>query len=444
MKKLLFSLIILILAAADLFPQEIDSASVPEDFSVVVDSIVIVGNDVTKNAVILRELTFNSGDVVTSQILQFNQDRIYSLGLFTKVKLYLRKNDDLNILLIYVEESWYIYPVPFIELRDKDWNKVSYGFDLVIKNFRGMNETLRARAAFGFDSNYFLYYDNPFLIRDEDIFFSSMLSYGNTKNKSEIANSLHNDESFKQKIIGGQVQFGKRFGLYNRAGISIGFNYIETPFFIKGISASNQRIDRTFSLGASYTFDTRDLAQFPKMGVYANGNITFKGLGINNINYQIINIDFREYREIINDLIVKWRFVSRAAYGSLVPYYDYSFLGYGERIRGHYNQVLEGHFSYLGSVELNYPFLSDINISLNFIPIVPKELLSYRIALYAELFADAGTARMKGTPVSLNDFSSGYGGGLTLLVLPYNVLRAEFAFDEYMNVEWVFGLGVSF
>ena len=51
---------------------------------------------------------------------------------------------------------------------------------------------------------------------------------------------------------------------------------------------------------------------------------------------------------------------------------------------------------------------------------------------------------MKGSKLSLNDFNSGFGTGLTLLILPYSIFRIEVGFDGDFNSEWIFDLGVSF
>ena len=88
--------------------------------------------------------------------------------------------------------------------------------------------------------------------------------------------------------------------------------------------------------------------------------------------------------------------------------------------------------------------IKDINISLDFIPVLPKSLLTYRIALYSELFGDAGVAKLRHQKLNINDFQSGYGLGLALLILPYNLVRFEFALNEYMQGEFIFDLGLSF
>ena len=370
-------------------------------------------------------------------------NRIYSLGLFTRVDLNIVKKNNKNILVIHVEESWYIYPIPFVELQDRDLKKLSYGLDFYLKNFRGENESIRVRGSLGYDPTILLYYEHPYLFRKQNIYFSQEVYYINSLNKSNIAKQKYGSD-FKQKFIGGYIDFGKRFNIYNKVDLQLGYYYIETPKYITGISASDNRIDHEPTLGISFSFDTRDLAQFPSKGTYAYSMIQFKGLGLDNISYQVADIDLREYFKIFNELRVKGRFASRLTFGKLVPYYDYSFIGYKERIRGHYNQIEEGNNYYIGSVELNYPIIKDINVNLNFVPIIPKSLLSYRFAFYFELFTDAGTTMMNNQRFNLKNVNSGYGAGLIFLVLPYNILRVEYALGQQKHSEWILGLGLSF
>ncbi|MHB1685865.1 MAG: BamA/TamA family outer membrane protein, partial [Ignavibacteriaceae bacterium] len=303
--------------------------------------------------------------------------------------------------------------------------------------------TLVARAAFGYDPAFDISYDRPYLFRKQNIFFNAQFTFQNSINKSEYAKQLYGGD-FNERFINGQISFAKRLNLYNMVDVNLGFDYIDNPVFIQGISASNQRIDRQISLGAGYVHDTRDLAQFPSTGVYALVNFSLKGLGMDGINYQIINIDFRDYETAFQKLILKWRFASRLSFGKLVPYHDFSFFGYSQRIRGYFNQEQEGNNTYLTSFEMNYPILRDINMSLKFIPLIPNSLLSYRFGIYCELFADAGAARLTGQSLSINDFNPGYGGGLTFLFLPYNILRLEYAFNPYHHSELIIDIGISF
>jgi outer membrane protein assembly factor BamA len=360
------------------------------------------------------------------------------------VKLIPYSINNKNILRINIEESWYIYPIPFVTLKDKDWDKLSYGISVSLKNFRGRNESLKGVLALGYDPSFSFSYFNPNLSYNQNLNFETRLGYTEFANKSKNAEYLYGD-NFEQKLFTSRVAFGKRFGNFHWLRLNTGFDYIETPFYIKEINASNNRIDRTVILGLSYVYDTRDLVQYPKNGIFTFINLEFKGLGINDINYRVANLDFREYRSLFEKLTAKWRLAFRHTGGRLVPYYDYSFLGYSERVRGHFHgNKREGNDSFIGSVELNYPIIEETRLNLYFIPLLPRSLLSYRVAVVAQLFGDTGTTRNAGEPISINNFDTGYGAGISLLLLPYAIFRLELAFNEQGKTEWILDLGASF
>lgn len=443
MKKIIFLLFALLIPAANVSAGKIDSVSYNVEYPFILDSITITGNDITEEEIILRELTFSPGDTLTAEMVKYNKERVFSLGIFTKVEIYPRKVNSNVSINIHVEESWYIYPVPFVQLKNKDWNKLSYGFYVVVKNFRGRNETLSGRASFGYDPSFSVSYYKPSITRGSNIFFEIEASYLTTANISSIAERLYGKE-FEQKAILSQVLVGKRYGLFNWLSINLNYNYLETPFYIKGVSASNSRIDRFPQIGLNYSYDTRDLIQFPKDGIFFGTNIQWKGWGINDVNYATYSIDFREYRNLFADLYGKWRLASRLSIGYLIPYYDYSYLGYIDRVRGHFSRQFEGHHSYISAAELFYPIIKDMNLDFEWVPIVPNQLLRYRAAIYAQLFIDTGAVQNRGRAFGIKNFSTGYGAGLTFLVLPYNSLRIEFAWDEFSNNELIIDLGISF
>jgi outer membrane protein assembly factor BamA len=425
-----------------IFPQ--DTSKINTDyFPFQVDSIEIKGIDITDPDIIRRELTFKEGDSITYDNMMYNRERVFSLGIFNRVDLFTTQEDTTDVLVIDVEESWYIYPVPFAELKDKSWDKISYGLDFYIKNFRGRNETLRIRGALGYDPNIFMNYTVPSLTSDGNYYLFTELVYTKFRNKSKYGLLLAG-ENFDQKYLNGSLGLGKRFGLYHRASIYAGYTYIENPVYIPGISASSDAIDRYPSIGLNYSYDTRDLAQFPNNGILLNSGLIFKGFGVNEISYQILNIDFREYRPIWGDLAGKWRLGGRFGFGGLIPTHDFSYLGFGERIRGYFSEEMEGHNLYLASAELYYPVFKDMRVNLDFVPLLPRELLHYRAGLYIQFFMDAGTTKLRHEKLSYKDFVSGYGTGITILVLPYNILRAEFAVSENGSTEWIIDLGISF
>lgn len=423
--------------------QVTSSVKIAKIYPFVVDSIRVSGLKTTEEFIVYRELNFSVGDTLDAEKTDFNRERIYSLGIFNHVFLIPTRIDNRNILNIDIEESWYIYPIPFLEIKGDRNDQLTFGVRLRLRNFRGRNETLRANLAFGYDPSYIFSYSNPNIIGRENIFIGASFGYSNITNKSWIAEAKHGSP-FSQKFVTSNFLIGKRFGLYHRLSLNMGYAYIKTPFFIEGVNASDNRIDHLVNVGLNYEYDTRDLAQFPRSGIFAIADYSFKGLGIDGINYHVAKFDFKDYRTIFNKLITKWRALTRLTYGSLVPHYDMSILGQVDRVRGHGSEKTEGNYYYLFSLEFYYPIIEEWNVKLNFIPFLPEELLSYRIGLYAQIFGDAGAAQLKNQKIGLSDFDSGYGAGLTFLFLPYNILRVEFALDEFGNTSWIVNLGISF
>ena len=414
------------------------------DYSIVVDSIEITGNKTTEDFIILRELTFGIGDTLNQHLASYNRERIYSLRIFNEVRLKPFLSDGKNILKIEIEESWYIYPIPIVVLKDRDWEKLSYGVSVSLLNFRGRNETLSGFATFGYDPSFGFRYFNPNLSYNQNLNLQINLGYSTITNKSSEAENLYGS-SFEQKNFTSRVQLGKRYGNYHWTYLKTGFDYIETPFYMQGINASDSNIDRTLVVGASYVYDTRDLTLYAAEGIYTFLSYEFKGLGIDGINYSVADLEFREYRKIVEKFTAKWRISLRHTAGETVPYYDYSYLGYSERIRGYFHEgKSEGNDRFLGSVEINYPIIQETRINLYFIPLLPNSLLSYRVAVIAGLFGDTGTTRNAGDPLAIKNFNSGYGTGISFLLLPYFICRLEYAINDNGQTEWIFDIGASF
>lgn len=410
-----------------------------------VDSIVIKGNNITKDYIILRELTIKTGDEVTGQTIDFNSERVFSLGLFNKVRLFFKQTPEptKNILVVRVDESWYIYPIPFVRLRDKDLSKSSYGLYIQYKNFRGRNEEIKTKIELGYDPTYYIEYYNPIIIESLDISLLTSLTWQKSLNKNTKAENLFGEEfSYNYKRM--DFTLGKRLNNFNTVLFNFGYAYISLPENNNNeILKGKNNINRVITTGMGYVFDTRDLLQFPESGIYGSASILHSGFGLDNINYNIANLDYRQYKKLLSGLILKWRSNYRQTFGDNIPYYDLSYFGYETYVRGHKNDTREGNNYWLNSIELVHPIIKNWNLSLD-LPLLPKKLTSARIEIYFSGFMDTGTVFYNGEKINIDKFDSGYGFGFTVLILPFNAVRFEYAFDEYKRSEFIIGTGFSF
>jgi outer membrane protein assembly factor BamA len=124
--------------------------------------------------------------------------------------------------------------------------------------------------------------------------------------------------------------------------------------------------------------------------------------------------------------------------GGIVPTYGRTYFGYGERIRGFYNEVAEGEDLLLASAEIRFALLPARTILVPGLPI-PEEFTIWRFGVSLALFADAGTTWLHGEPLSLHTLCSGAGAGVHFL-LPYSVVaRVEYARNSAHQGQWILG-----
>jgi outer membrane protein assembly factor BamA len=122
-----------------------------------------------------------------------------------------------------------------------------------------------------------------------------------------------------------------------------------------------------------------------------------------------------------------------------VPVYDRFYLGYDERIRGHWSETAEGENRWIASAALRFPLIKIRYFDLG----EASESMNLKFGVSFGLFADAGTAWLHGEKLSADRVLFGYGAGLHFHLPIIDVLRLEAAFDEKGRREWVFDIGAD-
>ncbi len=405
-----------------------------------VDSVKISGNEDTKDFVILREMTLQNGGLITHEATDYNKNRIYSLGLFNRVEIEVEPTSgstaNLNVV---VYEKWFIYPYPIFGLRDRDWTRLYYGLGLVHINFRGRNEKLYASFALGFDPWVSLSYRNPFLDEKGTNFLESRFSYNKVRNRSVTLQQQFGD--FDEEQFNISTTFGKRFGIQHTSWVTVGYRSVSIPQLNLMSTTDIGRNDRFLQTTLGYVYDTRDLGEYPSYGSFVSLGVTKFGIFSPSVDFAHYNMDFRKFIPLTSEFVVAGKIFSVLASGGEVPSYEHVYFGYGDRIRGHYKEVMEGEDLLGASTEFHYTLLSPKYFKVGFLP---KEFALWRFGITAAVFADAGTIWYRGDKINWSHLPSGYGLGLHFL-MPFNiVLRAEYARNELGRGEFIFAMGSSF
>jgi hypothetical protein len=123
-------------------------------FNFIVKDILIKGNKITHDHIILRELSFKKNDTIHSskekEIFRKSKENVLNTSLFNFVTIdTINANNGVSDILITVVERWYFWPLPFFEISErnfntwwdnKDFSKAAYGLFLSHENFRGRKE----------------------------------------------------------------------------------------------------------------------------------------------------------------------------------------------------------------------------------------------------------------------------------------------------------------
>ena len=153
-----------------------------------INSITIKGNKITKEEIILRELTFQKGDAISKEILdkkiKESEENLTNLMLFNFSEISADIEAAKANITIEIVERWYIWPYPIIELSERNFNvwwnefkesnysdfsRMNYGVFLVWENFRGKNELLKIKYRRGFKEHYLFNYEIPYFNTEKTI-----------------------------------------------------------------------------------------------------------------------------------------------------------------------------------------------------------------------------------------------------------------------------------
>ncbi|HXX62282.1 MAG TPA: POTRA domain-containing protein [Bacteroidota bacterium] len=394
----------------------------------IIDTVIVSGNEKTEAYVILDEMTLKSGMAATPELLEYDRNRIYSLGLFTSVDLYYDSLGTKRFLLVNVRERWFIVPVPILGFRDGDPSKFFFGGGLLHYNFRGRNQKLFGSAVFGYDPAFAFSFSDPQYDRADNLFLGASISASKVRNKSVIQSDLTGDFDEQHYDVNGTI--GKRLNLFESAGINAGFHAVNIGSLYPGRTVSPDGRDRYIYATASYVYDSRNLLEYATQGSMFFLYFTKYGFGESNVSFSRYGLDARKYFPLGGDFSLAARVQGSLVSGGLVPTYAHVYFGIGEHIRGYYRTIWEGEDIAGGTLELRYALLGAKTIRFSAIPL-PDEFSVWRFGVSLALFTDTGLAWFRGDKVHFDSFASGYGGGVHFL-LPYGViLRTEYAWNDH-------------
>ena len=380
--------------------------------SLTINSIVLVGNKITKDKIIFRELEFKKGDKLSVLLLDSlilkSQQNLMNRSLFNFVTITKTIDNSNCSIEVSVIERWYIWPIPILQFADRninawwdkrDFSRLNYGIDLRIDNFRGLMENLNIVLQGGYDILLGFKWNLPYLTENQifgmgfagGVKLNHEVAYQTIGNKEQF---YHSPDGFAQQLTFANVNFTSRPEFNYLHSLSVGFNhYVFQDTILKlnpEFAFSGTKYDY-FTLSYGFKIDFRNYAPYPLEGYYFDVSLEKKGLGIFNdqINEFSVSASFDQYLKIYGRWYFAYNFGAKFSNQDVQsPYFITSGLGYyPNTIRGYELYVVDGQK--LGIIKSNLKFevipKTDFNISW----IKSTKFSDIYFAMYANLFFDA-------------------------------------------------------
>jgi outer membrane protein assembly factor BamA len=445
-------------SATDTLRQE-KSDSLPEKIFQV-DRIIIIGNKVTKNRIIERELSLKHADTVRASALQstlqWDKNKLYNLRLFNTVTVRALEmpNDHIDIL-VEVTERWYIFPVPIFELSDRNFNewwnnynhdfsRINYGVRLYKNNFRGRNESLRFTAQFGYVRKFDLQYRIPNLDKKQKQGLTFNFDYGTPRNLAYKTQDHKLVYLESKQVV--RTSFGAGIGYSYRKSFfethSLSFNYreaevVDTVLMLNPIYYNNGKTtQKYFALSYSFNSEHRDVVLYPLRGYQFTFWASKAGLlPSDDINQLELNATYARHWPLGKTFFLSNFTSAFWSNPQNQPYNIFNALGYrNQLVRGYENYVVEGPEFALNKTTIKKKIFGK-SWTLNSMPI---EQFSYLpIAVYLKIFADFGYVKNypyydeKGLNQQFsNRLLAGTGFGADIVTTYDLVIRVEYTFTQ--------------
>ncbi|HLF32692.1 MAG TPA: POTRA domain-containing protein [Cyclobacteriaceae bacterium] len=451
--------------------QVISNDSLPPD-SLTIDHLFIIGNRVTREKIIRRELDFKEADKyersVFESILKRNEEKLINTSLFLTVKIsIIDLPDKMADIIVRVVERWYLFPIPIFELADRNFNdwwvnqnhdlsRIEWGLRLTQYNVRGMNETLRLTGQLGFTKRFYASYSFPYINRKQKTGLDIYFDYGLNKNISyeTLDHKLHFIKSnrwLKEYFAGGlSLRLRKSFYSYHTWGINYLHNKVNDtiPQINPEYFSQGENEQQFLWLYYNFIHDKRDIASYPLHGSYFRAGFEKYGLGIfDDVNIFIISALYDKYFELPWKLYLDMGLGGRVTFPEKQPYNLTNSLGYGSYyLRGYELYVIQGRYFIQNKWTLRkLLFKRDADLSDYF---TARQLQHFNIAIYLKTFADLGYVKnYENNPLNTlftDQFLYGYGAGFDISTFYDMLFRLEYSFNKIGEHGFVFGIRKNF
>jgi hypothetical protein len=471
-------LIILMCCSLNMLAQNKDGdVKIPDtlDFAYVeITGVVITGNKLTKERIIIRELDFKIGDSLSAftkgspadlserrtpgkdsselrSRLKYSRENIINTKLFLTVNMWLVKIAG-NEYRLHIDVSerhyWWLFPIPKLNapnfnewIRDPDLSDISMGLFFSHNNLFGLNHQTSVLAMVGKSWGVAFGYKIPWIGKGQKIGLLLTTAYANayTAEYASVDNErqmIYATSSLQTVKAGAKLTL--RPGLYNYGTILIRGEYVKISDTMHTLNSSflggDKKSNVSLSIYADYYRDTRNCKNYPLKGNLLKVFINKVGIGLlsKDVNLFYYGLDFHFHQTIGKRWYLAEMIKAENSSGENAPYYyQLNLTGDKNFIRGFDLFTIKGDQIYYTRNNIKFEMVKPgVRKVKPGVKMAKFKALPY--AFYLNAFGDAGYVVNKFTDVNPNNNKFLFSGGLGLDFVTYYdlVLRFEYAFTS--------------
>lgn len=379
----------------------------------IVDSILLQGNEKTKNHILLEELLFAQGDTIFRKnfepVIESSLTNLNNTGLFLTTAIDFTVNAlQKHICTVTVTERWYVFPKPYFALFDRNFNvwwveqnhdlsRTNYGLDVIWYNFTGNRDNLNLKAIFGYTQKFQLAYTRPHLNKLSRLGGGFSLAYLNNVEipfiTSDNKHVFYEDSAYVRERWLAEIQLRERLNFYLQHNVKLKYHnntIADTLASLNPDYFSHGKTKQEF-LSLSYTlhYSNVDDRAYPLSGSYYELQAAKIGLGVfDSLQQLYFAAQFNQYIPLKENLFFQWQIAGQYLIGTDYPYFNLTSLGYCENfVRGYEYYVIDGEQTALFRSNLKWKLFE----TQFHAPIINwKVFENIPVEAYLKVFADAG------------------------------------------------------
>ena len=388
-----------------------------------IESINIIGNDHTKNHIILREIHHPIPAKFDTTLANKDRDRIYNLGLFSTVEI----SQIDSFYTVFVVETFKYLPIPILEYEEG--KGFSFGAGIAYLNFRGLNEQLAFGRIGGEETTYFINFINPWVYGDHGSVIASIYQF---YSESAIYNY-----SFQERAVLFGSGFYKRE--YNKFKSEFGYEIItlKTTSTVSKNYTKKTYVDgdttHNYIRGMiSYEYDTRDIYTDPTQGERLIMKLSPK-LGLHSTANRLnLELSYKKYvglKSWLLDPVISFKSQVLLKFTNDLPIFEYEYLGGEGFVRGYSPVIQVNHEEVQNKIEGVHIIYQNIQLQHTFLE--RHDYNGIEIGIDLIYFTDFGISSKSLSSFKINNVIIGYGIGVRLFVSGFGVISLDFGFNPY-------------